>query len=183
MEVDDGNGNLVEKSSKEDVEKACMEENEQRFRQANDTPFMRSPLVEEFGYLGIGPNAEAVLNGTYVPPPGTDKYAAMLLEATPNAGVCKEFSESTSYYHDGAVCARVEAGKGEDNIRVTSFTFWAYESRDSVIKMIAEFEATMSHIPYATGYSPKRWRHVVDFELLKKEGVLQPGDISNDTAV
>jgi hypothetical protein len=39
---------------------------------------------------------------------------------------------------------------------------------------IAEFEATMSHIPYATGYSPKRWQHVIDFELLKKEGVYRP---------
>ena len=41
---------------------------------------MKSPLVEDFGYLGIGENAQAVLAGTYIPPPGTNKYAAMLLE-------------------------------------------------------------------------------------------------------
>jgi hypothetical protein len=34
--------------------------------------------------------------------------------------------------------------------------------------LIADFEATMSHVPHATGYSPKCWQHVVDFELLKK---------------
>ena len=32
----------------------------------------------------------------------------------------------------------------------------------------------MAHIPYATGYSPKRWQHIVDFELLKREGVYHP---------
>jgi hypothetical protein len=41
---------------------------------------MKSPLVEEFGYLGIGENARAVLEGTYSPPSGTNKYAAMLLK-------------------------------------------------------------------------------------------------------
>jgi hypothetical protein len=40
--------------------------------------------------------------------------------------------------------------------------------------VIADFEATMAHIPYATGYSPQQWQHVVDFELLKKEGVYRP---------
>ena len=80
VEIDDAGGNLVERATKEEVEQACMEENEQQFRQANDTPFMKSPLVEEFGYLGIGENARAVLEGTYTPPPGTNKYAAMLLE-------------------------------------------------------------------------------------------------------
>jgi Ca2+-binding EF-hand superfamily protein len=57
VEVQDSAGSLVERATKEEVEAACMVENEQRFRQANNTPFMKSPLVEEFGYLGIGDNA------------------------------------------------------------------------------------------------------------------------------
>ena len=46
MEIDDTEGNPVENSTKEEVEQACMEENEQQFRQANDTPFMKLPLIE-----------------------------------------------------------------------------------------------------------------------------------------
>ena len=68
MEIQDSNGNTVERATKEEVEQACMQENEQRFRQANDTPFMKTPLLEDFGYLSIGENARAVLDGTYVPP-------------------------------------------------------------------------------------------------------------------
>jgi hypothetical protein len=41
---------------------------------------MTSPLVDEFGYLAQGPATNAVLKGTYIPPPGTDPYAQKLLK-------------------------------------------------------------------------------------------------------
>jgi hypothetical protein len=173
VEVVDGNGNLVEKSSKEEVEKACMEENERRFQQANDTPFMCSPLVEEFGYLGVGPNAEAVLEGTYVPPPSTDKYAAMLLEqlqmpeTVRNSPVVPAII-TTEQYVQGWKRAKEKMMSGSPLLH---FGHMKAGIRDTTI---AEFEATMSHIPYVTGYSPQQWRHVVDVELLKKEGVFCP---------
>jgi hypothetical protein len=34
---------------------------------------MQSPLLEDFGYLGLTPAADAVLDGTYVPPPEVDE--------------------------------------------------------------------------------------------------------------
>ena len=81
VEVDDGQGNWVEKATKEEqVEQVCMQENEEQIRQRNDMPFMRSPLLEDFGYLGIEPHAKEVLDGTYQPPWGTDKYAQMLVQ-------------------------------------------------------------------------------------------------------
>jgi hypothetical protein len=54
VEINDAGGNLVERATKEEVEQACMEENEQWFRQANETPFMKSPLVEEFSCWNRG---------------------------------------------------------------------------------------------------------------------------------
>jgi hypothetical protein len=41
---------------------------------------MTSPLFEEFGYLAQGPATSEVLNGTYIPPPGTDIYARKLFQ-------------------------------------------------------------------------------------------------------
>jgi hypothetical protein len=168
--VDDENGNLVEKCSKEDVEKACMEENEKRFHQANDTPFMHSPLVEEFRYLGISPNVEAVMNGTYAPPPGMDKYAVKLL---------KQLQMPESVRNAPKVPAiimmkqHVQGWKRAKEKTTSGLPLLHFGHMKAGIcdPTIAEFEATMSHIPYATGYSPKHWQHVVDFELLKKEGV------------
>eukprot|EP00978_Attheya_sp_CCMP212_P000999 scaffold2064_cov29-Attheya_sp.AAC.2 len=35
---------------------------------------MNSPILDDLGYLGVTPAAKEILNRTYVPPPGTDKY-------------------------------------------------------------------------------------------------------------
>jgi hypothetical protein len=172
VEVQDEYGNLVERATKDEVEQACMDENEQRFRQANNTPFMKSPLVDEFGYLGVGENAQSVLAGTYNPSPGINKYAAMLLaqlkipEGIRNDPMA-DFIE-TEQYIQGWRHVKERTTTGSDFLHFGHFKAGV---RDPII---AEFEATMAHIPYATGYSPRRWQHVVDFELLKKEGVFRP---------
>jgi hypothetical protein len=56
-----------------------LQENERRFNQAKDTPFLVPPLYDLIGPQGIGPHADAVLDGTFVAPPGTDPYAVKLL--------------------------------------------------------------------------------------------------------
>jgi hypothetical protein len=170
VEAPDEYGNMVEYSGREDIERACLHENERRFRQANDTPFMRSPLVDEFGYLGIGENSRAVLAGEYVPPPNIDKYAAMLLQHLKQLTASKQpprFSAmiSTEQYIQGWKHAKEQTTTGS---AILHFGHFKAGARDP---LIADFEATMAHIPYATGYSPKRWCHVMDYELLKKEGV------------
>lgn len=146
-----------------------MDKNKQWFRQANDTPFMKSPLVEEFGYLGVGENAQSVLAGTYTPPPGTNEYVAMLLEQLQiPEGIKNDLMGAfieTEQYMKGWRHAKERTTMGSEFLHFGHFKAGV---RDPVI---AEFEATMSHIPYAIGYSQKRWQHVVDFELLKKEGV------------
>ena len=43
--------------------------------------------------------------------------------------------------------------------------------------MIADFEATMANIPFATGYSPGRWKKGTDVELLKKPGNFKVTDL------
>jgi hypothetical protein len=64
----DAQGQRTECTSKEDIEQGCQEENSQRFSQTKDTPFMSSPLVDDFGYLALGPAALTVLDGSYIPP-------------------------------------------------------------------------------------------------------------------
>jgi hypothetical protein len=162
IEVQDESGNLVERATKDKVEQACMDENEQRFRQANDTPFMKSPLVKEFGYLRVRENAQSVLAGTYISPHGTNEYAAMLLaQLEIPEGIRNDpmpaFIE-TEQYIQGWRHAKETMTTGSDFLHFGHFKAGAHDP------IIAEFEATMSHIPYATGYSPKRWQHVVDFE-------------------
>ena len=76
----DQNGDRKEMRSKEEIERACLEENNKRFRQASGTPFLTSPLFEEIGPLGMGPTADAILHGEYTPPDNIDPYAAQLIQ-------------------------------------------------------------------------------------------------------
>ena len=61
----DSTGTMVEMTAKEDMEKAIMEENVQKFLQAMDTPFMTQPLLRDFGYMGLGSHATEVMMGQY----------------------------------------------------------------------------------------------------------------------
>jgi hypothetical protein len=75
----DDDGNWTEHTEKLEIETALLQENEHRFNQAKDTPFLVPPLYDLIGPLGIGPHADAVLHDTFVAPPGTGPYAVKLL--------------------------------------------------------------------------------------------------------
>lgn len=76
----DGTGSYVELTSKSDMERAIMDENERKYRQASQTPFMVPPLLDDFGYLGIGPNAQSVMTGEYVTPPNVDPFTSKFID-------------------------------------------------------------------------------------------------------
>jgi len=57
-----------------------MDEGESRFTQTYGTPFTISPLIEDFGFLAETPQADAVLQGTYVPAENVDPYAKKFIQ-------------------------------------------------------------------------------------------------------
>jgi hypothetical protein len=61
-------GSWVEHTDPVLIEKACLEENERRFRQASNTPFLVPPLDSCVGPLGFGPDSLSILQGTFQPP-------------------------------------------------------------------------------------------------------------------
>jgi hypothetical protein len=66
-------GEWVECTSKDAIEDVCISERQQRFHQTKGTPPMTAPLNIQLGYMGIGVEADNILNGTYDSKPGTDK--------------------------------------------------------------------------------------------------------------
>ena len=65
VKAPDGNGNWRRVMGKDEIIKSCLEENIQSFTQANETPFMQQPLLEEVGRNGMTPHAKQILDGTY----------------------------------------------------------------------------------------------------------------------
>ena len=159
-----------------DIEKACLEENERRFHQASDTPFMVPPLSTIVGHLGIGPTADCILRGEFEPPPGTDPYAAKLLlhlrmDETVSSARPMSTIITTEEHCDGWRRVKERTSSGPCGPHFGHFR------AGTTNRLIADFEATMANIPFATGYSPSRWRHGMDVELLKKPGNYRVTDL------
>ena len=60
---------------------AIAESNRLRQKQCENTPFLTKPPVVIFGYLANPMIAQQVINGTYVPPPGTPLIVVDFLAA------------------------------------------------------------------------------------------------------
>jgi len=61
----DPKGNKVDITDQQEMEKAILDNNRQKFSQSIHTPFYQSPLKEEFGFKGLTSTAQAALAGLY----------------------------------------------------------------------------------------------------------------------
>ena len=134
--------------------------------QTSSTPFMTSPLVNDFGYLTLGPATQAVLDGTYVPPAGTDIYARKLfphlkMDPAVAAAPPMKIVFLTDEHKQGWKKAREFTATGPSGLTFSHFIAATYDP------MLASFDTTMANILYATGYSPKRWQAGTDVMIPK----------------
>ena len=74
--IDPVSNEVVFIETQKELVQAAAVSNKKRQSRTEGTPFRVQPLLQEFGYCADNrTNVEAVLNGTYVCPPTTDKYA------------------------------------------------------------------------------------------------------------
>ena len=153
------------------MEEGLFDANEWRYRQACECPMNTPPLVLDFGFLGTGPAAQEVFRGTYVPPPGTDPYAARFLKALE-----KEPSVLDSTRKPPVISNKVYWNVWKDTKEHTSahddgYHYGMGKTGCSSVK-ITTFEAIMNNIPMTTGYSPPSFRRATDVMLQKKVGII-----------
>jgi len=67
-------------NTKERIKDVLPPANKVKVRSSEDTDFLTSPLVEEFGFQGNEQAENDVLQGSYVPPPSTSHYAKLFLK-------------------------------------------------------------------------------------------------------
>jgi len=66
--------------TKERIEEVLLSVNEAKGHSSEDTDFLAFPLVEEFGYQGNEQAENAVLQGSYAPPPLASRYSKLFLK-------------------------------------------------------------------------------------------------------
>ena len=159
-------GQWEETTNKLHIEQGCADKNTSKYRQTQDTPFMQGQLAQDVGYLGNTAAAQAILDGTYNPPPGTNPYTT-------------EFINELQYDRNALNNPPLETLPTDDYIhgwkKKKEFTSagksgWTFSHSKTcaLTKSTADFEATMSHIPYVTGYTPLEWQIGVDIMIYKK---------------
>ena len=148
------------------IERACMEEGTRRFSQTNSTPLMQPEIVSQVGYHAELPGAEAILNGTFVPPPGLDPYAVQFLSQLKmqDAVINQTLSKAITTESYQASWKKMKPNTSSSP-HGPSFVDYIAGSRD---KHIAAFDATMANIPYASGFTPQSWTQMTDVLIPKK---------------
>jgi hypothetical protein len=128
---------------------------------------MQRGFVQQVCYLAELPGAKEILNGTFVPEPGMDPYVVQFLShlkmetaVTTQPPISKVIS-TQSYQNSWK--------KMKPNTSSSPFgpTF-VHNIAGSRDQQIAEFDAAMANILYASGYSSEVWIKMVD-ELIPKK--------------
>ncbi len=78
--VHSDDGTSKDLTEKEEIEKAIMKNNEEKYQQSFHTPFLQHPLRDEFEFKGLTPAAKAVLGGVYKPSDSVDQYTRAIIE-------------------------------------------------------------------------------------------------------
>jgi hypothetical protein len=168
VEVINENGDVEEIITKEGIEKACMTENHKKFQQTQDTPIMKGHLAQDLKYDALTKSGAAVLNGTYRAPTGTSIYTQEFLHhlqlqqstiTPPQAHI------TTTMFRDGWRKMKEQTSAGISGLHFGHLKSCASDN------FLSEYESCVSHIPFATGYSPLLWQYGVNVMIRKKAQV------------
>ena len=152
------------------IEQACMAEGRRRFTQSSDTPFLQAPLLDEIGQLATTQQAREILIGTYLdqrPPQATsiDEMTQKFireLRRDPNLPDLPSGFLTAQAHRLGWQRMRSSTSSSPHGPGFIDYIAGCYHD------VIAEFDATMSTIPFVTGYSPSAWSRATDVMIPKK---------------
>ena len=166
--LDPRTGQVTDHTTKEDLEAACLAENNARFRQTANTPMQHAAIVDALGPDGCSELATRILETGTVPDWiwNHDPFLGAYLSAhylPYNSGETIATPIPTRDHIQGWSRARESTSSGISGIHFGHFKAGIQHDQ------IAVFEALMSSIPWDTGYSPKCWQKGVNVTLEKNQ--------------
>lgn len=163
----DSNGQIKTLTDKVEIAAACQVECIARLQQTQPTPFLQPPLCHHFASFEDNEHVEALLQGTYTPPPGTDKYTKILLKyfkqdntvarqgPIPNTWTVSDYARSWK-------CKRESTSSGDSSLHFGHFKAVAEDIN------IMTVHAEIANICTMSGYSLPRWLRSLDVMIPKK---------------
>lgn len=135
-------------------------------------------MLNEIGIRATGPAAPLILNGTYTPPPGTDKATKQFLQACHRTNN----QQTTTYDHFSFehYCQAWSKAKEKTGSGTAHFGHWKAGTRD---EEIAKTQWMLMTLPSRYGFSPKAWQRATDVMILKKRRYLRLGKVTNSGVI
>jgi hypothetical protein len=165
--IQDAAGNWVELTSKQDIEHTIIQNNQEKFQQSFNTPFMQPPLSHLFGFCGLTSSVQAVLAGVFEPPEDTDTQVKSLLEELQmpehvcNLGCLKLLLPLDTYR------SYWKSANSKTSCNPGALSFASLKSC-ALDDQLSEFKCSMTRLPLLSGYAPLRWQQMIDVMILKK---------------
>lgn len=170
VEVANSNGSVTEYTTKDDIEKAVMEELSSRFGRASSAPICQGVLYDLLGTYADTDAAMQILEGTFAPPPDADGPILIILEEIARiwrligeGEVSVAISQEDYQYYWRRVKERTSSS-------LSGLHFGHYKSiatDDELSNILARKLSLIS----STGSAPERWARGLSVMLEKIAGV------------
>lgn len=165
VEVHTADG-IKEITEKEEIERVCMDENDDKYHQTNNTPCLQQPLRELLGRVGETEFAQSILDGTFVAPDNTDPYVIELFKELKRddriEGETMKAEITSDMFVTGWKKMKEQTSAGISGLHFGHLKTVTYS------KYLTQIESSISHIPFRTGMSPTLWQTGIDVMIHKK---------------
>jgi hypothetical protein len=164
------NGEKADITDQQEIERAILDSNKQKFCQSAHTPFYLHPLKDEFGFKGLTSAAQATLAGVYDSnheidfrildliaqwqiPQAVRDLGPLKMELSLESYVkfWKKAREDTACYPSALSFSTMKAGASDHDI--------------------ALLDCSMTRLPLQLSFAPKQWQFCLDVMIQKKSGV------------
>jgi hypothetical protein len=167
VEYTDEHGLEKECTTGEETDIACIKEGYKRYAQSNNSPFLASPLLEDFGFLGNQNKVQDILDGTYDCPGDVDEFTKKFIHELRRPDTASRQGTITGY------TTTEESIKSWKKMRACTAASTFGPSFPEIIAgtedaTIAEVDAAIVSITALTGYCPKQWSEAIDWMIPKK---------------
>ena len=157
VEVSTTAGNTIECLTRESIETACEAEGQRRFTQAKESPFLNGSLLDQFGFNANPVATRLVMEGTFTPDqelrmPESIKQLPRITGTVDTEDHCKGWKKM-----------RTNTGSSPYG---PLFCDYIAGTQDHAV---ADVDASLSSIPYITGFSPTQWQEAADVMIPKKK--------------
>lgn len=175
MELSNDEGTFIS-TDKEEIERALIQEYEDKYHFAEASPFLKEPLLSEFGQLALNRNSERVMNGTYQCPVGVSKYTKYFIKHLARDPIMNHLPENDTIITTDQL-NQFWKNMNEKTVSSPSGRHIGTHKATSTHPQHSNIQARMTSLPFELGIPLKRTSQCTNVSLLKKGKGITPSDL------